>query len=89
MKIEDNQIRLIDNFLPHEIFKEFQSIFLDKNFPWYFRDSSVFDDDNSPQFAHAIYMDMEPTSPCWDYIKPILIDGLNLKNHQSIFLQRI
>lgn len=89
MKIEDNQIRLIDNFLPHEIFKEFQSIFLDKNFPWYFRDSSVFDDDNSPQFAHAIYTDMEPTSPCWEYVKPILIEGLNLKNHQSILRVKV
>ena len=84
MKIEDNQIRIIDNFLPDDIFKEFQNIFLDEKFPWYFNATSVYDDDNCPQFCHAIYMDMEPVSYCWEYIKPILINGLNLKNHQSI-----
>lgn len=79
-----SQIKIIDNFLPYDIFKELQNIFLDKNFPWYFRDSSVFDNDNCPQFCHFIYMDMEPTSNYWEYIKPVLIDGLNLKSNQSI-----
>lgn len=87
--MQENQIRLIDNFLPQEIFKQFQSIFLDKNFPWYFRDSSVFDDDNSPQFGHIIYTDMEPTSHYWEYLKPILIDGLNLKPSQPIIRVKV
>ena len=89
MKIEDNQIRIIDNFLPDDIFKEFQNIFLDEKFPWYFNNTSVYDDDNSPQFCHAIYMDMEPISYCWEYIKPILINGLNLKNYQSILRVKV
>lgn len=82
--MKKNQIEIIDEFLPDDSFKQFQSIFLDKNFPWYFRDSSVFDDDNCPQFGHIIYMDMEPTSHYWEYVKPILINGLNLKPCQSI-----
>lgn len=84
-----SQIEIIDNFLPYGIFKELQNIFLDKNFPWYFRDSSVFDDDDCPQFCHSIYMDMEPTSNCWEYIKPVLIDGLKLKNHQAILRVKV
>jgi hypothetical protein len=84
MKIEENKVRIIDDFLPKDNFKELQSLFLDKKFPWYFNDSSVYDDDNSPQFCHAIYMDMEPISYCWEYVKPILINGLELKNYQSI-----
>jgi hypothetical protein len=84
MKVEKDQIRIIDNFLPDDVFKEFQSIFLDSKFPWYFNESSVYDDDSSSQFCHAIYMDMEPISYCWEYIKPILINGLELKNYQSI-----
>lgn len=84
MKVENGQIRIIDDFLPEDIFKEFQNIFLDSKFPWYFSDNSVYDDDNFPQFCHSIYMDMEPTSHCWGYIKPILINGLDLKNHQTI-----
>jgi hypothetical protein len=82
--MEGNQIKIIDQFLPSDVFKEFQNLFLDKQFPWYFTESSVFDDDNSPQFCHAFYMDMEPRSDYWDYIKPILVNGLELKNHQAI-----
>jgi hypothetical protein len=89
MKIQDNQVRIIDNFLPQEIFKEFQSIFLNENFPWYFNDTSVYDNDNCPQFGHIIYMNMEPKSPCWEYIKPILIEGLNLKINQSILRVKV
>jgi hypothetical protein len=89
MDIEKNQIKIIDNFLPNDVFKEFQGIFLDSKFPWYFNETSVYDGDNTPQFCHSIYMDMEPTSYCWEYIKPILIEGLELKNYQSILRVKV
>jgi hypothetical protein len=89
MKIEEDQIKIIDNFLPNDIFKEFQSIFLDSKFPWYFSDYSVDPGDKISQFCHAIYMDMEPISYCWEYIKPVLINGLELKNHQSILRVKV
>jgi hypothetical protein len=87
--MKKNEIKIIDEFLPNTTFKQFQNIFLDKHFPWYFSDSSVFSGDNCPQFNHSIYEDMEPTSSCWEYIKPILINGLNLKNHQSILRVKV
>jgi hypothetical protein len=89
MNVEENRIKVIDEFLPEDIFKEFSNIFLDKKFPWYFNETSVYDDDNTPQFCHSIYMDMEPTSHCWEYIKPILIEGLQLKNNQSILRVKV
>ena len=52
------QIKIIDNFLPEDIFKDFKSIFFDSKFPWYFSEVSVAEGDNFPKFGHIVYMDM-------------------------------
>jgi len=79
-----NQIKIIDNFLPTDIFKEFKNIFFDYQFPWYFGDFSVHEGDDFPRFGHIVYMDMEPKSFVWESIKEIIIGSLKLKRNQSI-----
>lgn len=84
-----SQIKIIDKFLPDDKFEKLKSIFLDRNFPWYFSESSVYDGDSSPQFSHAIYDNMEPTSNCWNHIKHILINQLELRNYQTILRVKV
>jgi hypothetical protein len=78
------QIKIIDNFLPENVFKDFKNIFFDSQFPWYFSEVSVKEGDNCPKFGHIVYMDMQPQSFVWEMIKSILINKLELEINQSI-----
>jgi len=78
------QIKLIDNFLPEDTFKDFKNIFFDSKFPWYFSEISVHEGDNFPMFCHIVYMDMQPQSFVWEMIQSMLINRLGLKINQSI-----
>ena len=83
------QIKIIDNFLPKDIFKEFKDIFFNHQFPWYFMESSVCDGDNCPRFNHVIYLDMESKSFVWESIKELIIESLDLKKNQSILRVKV
>jgi len=83
------QIRIIDNFLPENVFKDFKNIFFDSKFPWYFSKVSVIEGDNFPKFSHIVYIDMEPQSFVWEMIKSILINKLQLEINQSILRVKV
>lgn len=80
----NSNISVIDNFLPDNIFDEIKTMFFHQNFPWFFNETSVFDNDKCPQFVHLFYQDMEPYSQYWDKIKPVIFGGLQLRNCDSL-----
>lgn len=85
----ESHIKIIDNFLPKEEFQNLKNIILSEDFLWFFSEFAVYFNDNYPQRCHWIYEDMQPCSILWNQIKPLLINGLELKNYQSILRIKI
>ena len=48
-------VKVIDNFLPDYHFKQFQTVLMADDFPWYYNEGIVRDDDGKFQFIHAFY----------------------------------
>ena len=48
-------VKVIDNFLPDYHFKQFQTVLMADDFPWYYNEGIVRDDDGKFQFIHGFY----------------------------------
>lgn len=68
-----NDVRVVDNFLPQEVFKQLQEFALGGELPWYFSDTSVEYDDGCPQYSHTAYFQWQPSSFAWDYVFPTIM----------------
>ena len=67
-----NDVRVVDNFLPQEVFKQLQDVALGGYIPWFYSSSSVQTGDGCPQFSHTCYNNLEPTSQFWGEVKPVI-----------------
>ena len=71
---------VIDNFLSDYDFKSLTHILMGNDFPWYYNEDVVYDNDNQYQFTHAIHTckgispqnDIDYTSPYFDFFKPFV-----------------
>jgi hypothetical protein len=70
-------MKIIDDFLPSDQFKELQSIILEDLFPWYYKDSIVHDDDGKFGFTHTFYNVYPPWNGQASEIYPLLEPCLN------------
>ena len=73
-------IKVIDNFLEEDIFKEIEKILMSDKFPWFFNDfKNDSDDINNFQFTHTVVRgNGNVESKFIQYIKPFF-DKLNIK----------
>jgi len=68
----NKEIEIIDNAFPNDYFESLQKMFLSNTFPWFIEPASVHENDDYPQFVHAIYRNFEPCSESWQYVKGVL-----------------
>jgi hypothetical protein len=73
------QYKVIDNFLPSDVFSKVQELMLGTVFPWYYNngvvktiDNTVVSYDGAFQFTHVFYSDFKPNSEYFNAIMPIL-----------------
>ena len=73
-------IKVIDNFLEEDIFKEIEKILMSDKFPWFFNDfKNDSDDINNFQFTHTVVRgNGNVESKFIQYMKPFF-DKLNIK----------
>ena len=75
-------MQIIDNFLDQDIFINLQNNIINKDFPWYYHDNIVKDNENinykTSLFAHIIYNNYQPQSTAFNLIRCI-IDKLDIK----------
>lgn len=75
-------MEIIDNFLDQQTFDVLQKTIISKDFPWYYHDNIVKDNENinykTSLFAHIIYNNYQPQSTAFNLIKCI-IDKLDIK----------
>ena len=73
-------IKVIDNFLEEDIFKEIEKILMSDKFPWFYNDfKNDSDDINNFQFTHTVVRgNGEVESKFIQYMKPFF-DKLNIK----------
>ena len=81
-KLKDVPYYIDDNFVPLEIQNklEFSILNDEQDFPWYYNEDVVYDNDNQYQFTHAIHTckgispqnDIDYTSPYFDFFKPFV-----------------
>lgn len=77
-------MKIIDNFLQYEDVKKIQDTMIgsDCNFPWYFNDSIVYNNNEEKkdiscyQFTHKFYCDHKPNSD-YIHILDIIIEKIN------------
>ena len=52
-------VKVIDNFLPEDIFYSLQNLMKSNTFPWYFQDAYLYDLENTSldnyQFTHSFF----------------------------------
>jgi hypothetical protein len=65
-------MRIEDNFLDTIYFDFLYNKLLDNNFPWYFQNSKVVDNDNENQFTHLFFDMGKQTSNHVNIIEPLL-----------------
>lgn len=76
-------MKIIDNFLSHNLLKEIQDRIFSQHFPWYWRNHLVEDTDHY-WFNHCFYNNNEVMSPHYEsWIIPIL-SKLNFKNNKLL-----
>ena len=64
---------IIDNFLPSSQFEKIQSYMIgDGNFPWFYNNGIVDEDDGLSQLIHLFYHPKGTISRCYSLILPIL-----------------
>jgi len=66
------EVKVVDNFLDQEVFKQLQDVALGGYIPWFYSSTSVQSDDGCPQFSHTCYNNLEPTSQFWEHVKPVI-----------------
>ena len=84
-----NGIKVIDNFLPEDLFSDISDFFFSSQFPWYWNEYKVTDNDEDAskitgidklddfQFIHAFYNFNKPVS---NVNIQAFIDALNMKH---------
>ena len=72
----NKEIEVLDNVFPEDYFESLQKMFLSNTFPWFMEPASVYEDDNFPQFVHAVYREFEPCSESWQYLKGGILNAL-------------
>jgi len=65
-------IEIVDDFLPQGEFEGLKDLALGGRLPWFWASSSVHLDDGCPQFSHTCYDNLEPVSPIWQNVAPII-----------------
>ena len=66
-----------DNYLTPEEFDKIQTLIIGSEFPWFFNDRIVYEDDiDNFQFIHLFYLDFISQSPFIKILNPI-IEKLN------------
>ena len=70
-------VKIVDNFLPEEIFRPIQKKIMSNDFPWYFGDGVVYKKDGQYQFYH--YFIYEEYRPFYYLIEPC-VKALGVKN---------
>jgi len=69
-------MKIIDDFLPKEEFKNLQNFLLSDTFPWFYNSTVVHKEENVKkfifQFAHVFYNHGIP-NPYFDFVRPLLI----------------
>ena len=68
-------MKIIDNFLLENYFKELQTLVYSDNFPWFYQQKiTTFDKDNNFMFTHHIYRNGQISSEYFNDILPILFE---------------
>lgn len=71
--------KVVDNFLPKEVFNGIKSLLDNDSFPWFMSESiSAPGDDSDYYFIHTFYVNYGVNSKFWDCIVPFL-DQINFK----------
>ena len=70
-------MKIIENFLPEEQFKEIENRVFGPNFPWYFRDGIVTTGDGNYKLTHLLYADGTVNSNEFDLFNPVF-DKFNM-----------
>jgi len=78
-------IEIIDNFLDKNYFQKINQEFLSTNFPWYFHNGKVYENDGGIQFTHIFYNDYKVNSDYFFILEPLL-NLLNIKSLVKIKL---
>jgi len=71
-------MKVIDNFLPQEQFLIIKNEIMSVNFPWFYQDKKVYENDHYFQFIHTFYKNYQVNSNYFSLLKPI-IDIINAK----------
>ena len=70
------EVKVEDNFLDQEVFKNIHLLFMGNMFPWYYQPTIDFyeelEDKNKFQFVHVFYERCAPTSSTIEKIMPIM-----------------
>jgi len=68
-------MNIIDNFLSEQEFIQIKELFMGSNFPWYFNDGILMEDDNTKhfQFTHSFYRHYIPESNYIEALNPIFL----------------
>lgn len=71
-------IKIINNFLPDEVFKKVQDFHFSVNFPWYLQNGVNTFNDGHHQFMHTFYVENKVNSDDFKIIEPV-IEKLKVK----------
>ena len=65
-------VKIIDNFLFYDYFKELQKIIYSDNFSWYYhKATTIYNDDKNFMFCHLLYNNQSINSECYSKFEPI------------------
>ena len=70
-------MKIIENFLPEEQFKEIENRVFGPHFPWYFQDGIVTTGDGNYKLTHLLYADGRVNSNEFNLFNPVL-DKFNM-----------
>jgi hypothetical protein len=71
-------VKVIDNFLPKEVFEPIQGFFINKNCPWYLIDSITNDiqDEKYYYMVHNVYDEYTPSSDAFSLLNQFVMQSL-------------
>ena len=65
-------IKIVDNFLPKDIFKNLKDTFLSNNFPYFYNSGKVNKSDSDFQFTHILFENNKINSNYFDLLLPVI-----------------
>ena len=68
-----SEIKVIDNFLPENEYKNILNQIINIDFPWYIHPHSDFENDDNPQLTHTLYKEKSPNSEYLNVFNPIFV----------------